>query len=371
MHTIEPARSKHKSTILSTNTPSTKPTKMSQTNNGANMVVDIMMVVDRSGSMASMGPEVMNGFNAFVETQCTTQEESLANVRLTTIRFDNEVEVVHDRLPIKDVPKATPETFRPRSMTALFDAVGHGVNMMKKYMGSKVIFVILTDGQENASNKVTKGMFQEMVQGCQAQGWEFVFLAANQDAIAVGSDFGIRGGACMTFDANAEACQATMSSLGIQVQRSVAAPDSNIEFSTLERQTSAPSQYPKNPVQDMHTPPMHVQSAPAALGIFGDEPAMPQLTRQLSYKPPSHVYALLGAECVNEENDDENNIMHVIVRFESQLALDQEVDNFFDELPDTFAQGLPSGWAQDDQIEVSRMVSEKEANEKGFIAFKR
>lgn len=357
--------------------------------------VEIMFVVDRSGSMCSMGSEVYHGFNHFVQGQCEAQEESNAKVYMSTIRFDTKVEVVHSHVPISKVPKATVDTFLPRSLTALFDGVLQGVQMMETRLESidtkpKVIFVILTDGEENASTKLDKKGFKELLVSCKAKGWEFVFLAANQDAIKVGSDMGIGSNACMTFDPNPEACQATMHSLTSQLRRSVTVPESQVEFTRLERAHSAPS-HSYSDANPVGLP--RIARAYAIVSPGNDDRVLPRIARTQAIvmttpdttnstlgvnttptrshamdTPNDFQYVLLSAACVHDDGQEKN--MSVIVRFNSMAQLETEQDNFFDDTPDIFAQGLPPNWVQNDAIEVDRMVSEEEAKNKGFIVFK-
>jgi hypothetical protein len=133
-------------------------------------------------------------------------------------------------------------------MTALFDAVLTGTQMMDinlKTSKSKVLFVILTDGQENASRRLTSHhVFNTLVRSKRAQGWEFVFLAANQDAIATGQTFGFAQDACLTFGADERSCQTMMGRFSKQVQRSITIPDSQVEFSQLDRELSQCGQLP-------------------------------------------------------------------------------------------------------------------------------
>ena len=316
--------------------------------------VEIVFVVDRSGSMVDMGKEVYMGFNAFVHTQKVTQKETNNKVFLSTIRFDNMVDSMYTHKPIQDVEDADESTFAPRGMTALYDAVVSGIVTMDtclhKSPNAKVIFVILTDGAENSSC-CTKEKFQRLIKHHTDKGWEFVFLAANQDAIGVGQECGFRQDACITFESNEKSCSATMRSLTAQVQRAVTQPESQVVFSKLEREASVPSQ---------HAAQHSAQSAPPK----------PRLVRASSVQAVQsntpYVYALLSATCVNPEGETEE-AMSVIVQFTSQKELEVESDNFFDNV--LFDEGLPCGWVQEDEFELSRMVSEKEAKEKGFVVF--
>ena len=170
----------------------------------------IAMVVDRSGSMQSVGNEAMNGFNAFVEKQ----KQGKGTCNMTVARFDNVVEILQDNVPIKDVTMATPQTFAPRGMTALYDAIGTVVTKAELLTNSgeytKIIVVILTDGQENASKKYDINLILAIVNRLKNDPkWEFIFMGANQDAVLSGSSMGFAKRACITFTADPEHTQKT------------------------------------------------------------------------------------------------------------------------------------------------------------------
>jgi uncharacterized protein YegL len=156
--------------------------------------VDIAVVLDRSGSMESIKNETINGFNKFVKAQ----KETGINAKLTLAQFDTEYELVYHQLHIKEVPKMTKKTFVPRGATALLDAIGKTIKSTRKYQKQndeteyKTIFVIITDGEENASVDYTReDIFKKITKMQKKHQWEFVFLAANQDAISTASHFGI------------------------------------------------------------------------------------------------------------------------------------------------------------------------------------
>ncbi len=156
-------------------------------------LTDITMVIDRSGSMQSIRTDAEGGINSFIEQQ--KQEPGEAN--LTLVQFDTEYEFVHSGVPIKQVP-----AFKliPRGSTALLDAVGRAINetgarlaaVAESQRPGLVVFVIVTDGQENSSREFTRDQIRTMVEHQQsAYKWQFTFLAANQDAFAAGGSMGI------------------------------------------------------------------------------------------------------------------------------------------------------------------------------------
>jgi len=160
-------------------------------------LTDVTVVLDRSGSMQSCWIEAETGVNAFVEKQRAADGECVFSL----VQFDTEYEFVHRGVPIADVPKFS---LVPRGMTALLDAVGRAINetgerlkgMKKKDRPGLVVFVIVTDGAENASHEFTKAQVKELVERQQSEyQWQFTFLGANQDAFSEAKSLGIPVGA--------------------------------------------------------------------------------------------------------------------------------------------------------------------------------
>ena len=158
-----------------------------------NDLTDITVVLDRSGSMASVADDTRGGFDTFVADQKKAPGEAV----LTLVQFDDTYEFVYTAKNIRDIGKLE---FLPRGSTALLDAIGRAINetgdrlkrMDEKFRPGKVVFVILTDGQENASHEFTKAKINEMISHQRNQyKWEFVFLGANQDAIQEAHALGI------------------------------------------------------------------------------------------------------------------------------------------------------------------------------------
>jgi len=164
----------------------------------------VAMVVDRSGSMSSMGNEVMNGFNTFLEEQQALPGKCTA----TVVRFDSEVEVIQHGVPLHSVRKAVGNTFAPRGVTALLDAMGETIKMVETKVNqmvpkpNKVMVMILTDGAENASKSYTKNAVMTNIKRLESTGdWQFVFVGANQDAIKVGHSYGMSAKNCLSYGA--------------------------------------------------------------------------------------------------------------------------------------------------------------------------
>ena len=163
---------------------------------GKKEFTEVVCIIDRSGSMAAIVSDAIGGFNTFL----AEQQKLPGDATLTYVQFDTEYEVVHENTPIQDVQPIDFTTYQPRGMTALLDAVGKTIDSVGKRLSnmpdeakpSKVVFAILTDGEENSSRGYSLGKVKEMIthQKDKYQ-WEFIFLAANQDAFAGAIKIGI------------------------------------------------------------------------------------------------------------------------------------------------------------------------------------
>ena len=160
-------------------------------------LTEIVFILDRSGSMAGLEDDTIGGFNAFVEKQKKAAGEAL----LSAVLFSNDSEVIYDRVDVRKIEPMTDAQYRVGGCTALLDAIGGAVHHIKnvhKYAReedrpAKTVFVITTDGMENASRAYSYDDVQAMVRHEQEKyGWEFLFLGANMDAIAAAKSFGIR-----------------------------------------------------------------------------------------------------------------------------------------------------------------------------------
>jgi hypothetical protein len=155
-------------------------------------LTEIAYILDRSGSMQPMQEPAVAAFNDFIKTQLDVPGDA----RLTLIQFDDAYEVPVTAKPIQDVPQLTAATYTPRGSTALLDAIGRTIKETDRRISAlpdadkpgKVILAIFTDGEENASQEYTIKHISDLIRLYRDQkGWEFLFLAANQDAIASGS----------------------------------------------------------------------------------------------------------------------------------------------------------------------------------------
>lgn len=179
---------------------------------------DIVVVLDRSGSMGSIKDDTIGGFNQFLKEQKETPGEAT----ITLAQFDDQYEVVFQAANVKNTEPLTDKTFIPRGTTALLDAIGRTIqDTGKRYEAlneserpEKVVFVIITDGYENASHKFTADKVNEMIQHQRdVYKWEFVFLGANQDAITSAAKLGISAANALTYGANSQGVGASFRSV--------------------------------------------------------------------------------------------------------------------------------------------------------------
>ena len=160
-------------------------------------LTEIVYILDRSGSMGGLESDTIGGFNSMMEKQKKTGEKAV----ISTVLFDDQCEVLHDRISIDQIGKMTDEQYYVRGCTALLDAVGGAISHIgnihkyarKEDRPEKTIFIITTDGMENASENYSYDRIQKMIKRQQEKyGWEFIFIGANIDASEEAQKFGIK-----------------------------------------------------------------------------------------------------------------------------------------------------------------------------------
>lgn len=175
-------------------------------------ITELVFILDRSGSMGGLESDTIGGFNAMLRKQ----KEQEGEVYVSTVLFDNVSEVLHDRIPLSKVPEMTAADYTVRGCTALIDAIGgaiHHIGNIHKYarpedVPAHTMFVITTDGQENASHSYSSDEVKKMIEHRKKKdGWEFLFIGANIDAVETAAGLGIARERAVNYRADSEGTQ--------------------------------------------------------------------------------------------------------------------------------------------------------------------
>ena len=186
-------------------------------------LTEIAYILDRSGSMQPMQEPAVAAFNDFVKAQLDVPGDA----RLTLVQFDDAYEVPVSARPIQDVPQLTAATYTPRGSTALLDAIGRTVKETDRRLESlpaaekpgKVIFAIFTDGEENASQEYSAQHISDLIRLYRdTKGWEFLFLAANQDAIATAAAMRMSSHLCASVSFDVKGIKSTGGAMARKVR---------------------------------------------------------------------------------------------------------------------------------------------------------
>lgn len=170
---------------------------------------ELVFILDRSGSMSGLEKATIKGFNTMLKQQKKEEGEAF----ITTILFDDEYKLLHDRINICEISQITEKEYYVNGCTALLDAVGNAINKVSTYQkilsederSEKVLFVITTDGMENSSHEYTFNKVRNLIKlHKEKYGWEFLFLGANIDAIATAYSFGISSDRAASYNADEE-----------------------------------------------------------------------------------------------------------------------------------------------------------------------
>lgn len=196
-------------------------------------LTELVFILDRSGSMAGLESDTIGGFNAMLEKQ----KKQEGDAHITTVLFDDKYEQIHDRFPINQVKALTSEDYYVRGCTVLLDAMGktiHQMALVQKHLpeeerAEKVIFVITTDGLENASREYSRCQIKQMIEREKEKyGWEFLFLGANMDAVKEAGSFGIGADRSVTFQNDSQGIETNYRVVGETIcMMRCAAPDAS------------------------------------------------------------------------------------------------------------------------------------------------
>lgn len=176
-------------------------------NANKNGITELVFILDRSGSMSGLEKDTIGGFNSMIEKQKKQEGECY----ISTVLFDNESEVIHDRVKLSEIKPMTEDDYYVRGCTALIDAIGgaiHHIGNVHKYarpedVPEHTMFIITTDGMENASRRYTSDRVKAMIERQKEKyGWEFLFIGANIDAVETAAQYGINPDRAVNYNAD-------------------------------------------------------------------------------------------------------------------------------------------------------------------------
>lgn len=172
-------------------------------------LTELVFILDKSGSMSGLETDTIGGYNSMLEKQKALEGEC----RITTVLFDNNYELLHDRIDIRAVSPISEKEYQVGGSTALLDALGRTISKIGNaqkhtaddYRAEKVLFVIITDGEENSSREYSAQKIKAQIERQKTKyGWEFIFLGANIDAVQTASRFGIAPDRAQNYHADSE-----------------------------------------------------------------------------------------------------------------------------------------------------------------------
>lgn len=181
-------------------------------------LTELVFILDRSGSMSGLESDTIGGFNSMI----TEQKEKEGECYVSTILFDNESVTLHDRIPLESVPKMTEKDYKVRGCTALLDALGDAIkhiNSIHKYarvedVPENTMFVITTDGMENASHKYSSDEVKKLIETQKKEhNWEFLFIGANIDAVETAKNYGISEDRAVNYHADKKGTKTVFSAV--------------------------------------------------------------------------------------------------------------------------------------------------------------
>lgn len=187
-----------------------------------NNLTELVFILDRSGSMSGLESDTIGGFNAMIQKQ----KKEAGEAYVSTILFNNVSKVLHDRIELKNIPKMTEEDYTVQGCTALIDAIGGAIRHIgniHKYARPEdvpvhTMFIITTDGQENASRQYSSDEVRKMIERQKEKyGWEFLFIGANIDAIETAAHFGISRNRAVNYNADSKGTQVLYETLSAPI----------------------------------------------------------------------------------------------------------------------------------------------------------
>lgn len=184
-------------------------------------LTELVFILDRSGSMRGLESDTVGGYNALLDKQRKEDGEAI----VTTVLFDDGYELLHDRIPLTGIADITTKEYYVRGCTALLDAVGRTIikvenaqaHTLESQRPEKTLFVITTDGLENASKEYRLDSVKAMIDQCREKGWEFLFLGANMDAVKAAGAMGIAPERSVNYHADSAGTAATFASVACAV----------------------------------------------------------------------------------------------------------------------------------------------------------
>jgi len=175
-------------------------------------LTELVFILDKSGSMSGLEADTIGGFNSMLKNQQAIEGECC----VTTVLFDNDYQLLHDRIDIKAVSPITEKEYQVGGSTALLDAIGRTIHKIsnaqkhtdENYRAEKTLFVIITDGEENSSREFSVEKVKALIERHKTKyGWEFIFLGANIDAVQIAGNFGITPDRAVDYIADSEGTQ--------------------------------------------------------------------------------------------------------------------------------------------------------------------
>lgn len=184
---------------------------------------EMVFILDKSGSMSGLEKDTIGGFNSMVKKQQEKDGEAL----VTTVLFDNNISTVHDRVGIKEIKEMTEKEYYVGGCTALLDAIGttvEHISTIHRYareddVPEHTIFVITTDGMENASRKYSSDAVKKLIEQKKELGWEFIFLGANIDAVEVAGRFGVAANRAVRYECDSAGTMLNFTAMSKMVSR--------------------------------------------------------------------------------------------------------------------------------------------------------